>query len=631
MSVHNPFSMTFGGDPVVGTVPAQLIVHGNLSDAQRGMVQARYAQFCTTARLSIAPSLALQYALPDGSRMRASSIFGVNSVHVWPVGGEEPYVGIRGIGVTYSDSGGVVWRYILTPGGEYMAPDGTWKTTKVSRVSGGDVFWQSSEIPENYSIYRRATNKAGRLNGLIRDLSGGPATATGLFSHTKDDAQYIAAAYGDSSAMKIEVKKSPALNYINPESLYATSAPIFSGSIHSFGEWEAVAASHDGSFVLARKLGAPFGGVIPVEAVARFRLNGVATPSKESVSFDAPDKSESPAGAGSNDLVAIINESHSPGTWDSYSYSEDYQRSYSWDGISSVSLTSDDGPVFQRTKSTHTRYGSGSESRDQPSDVGPWSSSGSYSNSFSDLIEVFFEWGSFVRFKATASQTYSYSGSGFEGTGSAFHWDASLSGSLSGSSEIRSLMFSDLQYKLLVFVESLQECSATLGGTGHADASSEDWVNGEWTYTHTLDQPQNNNIVVEVDGERILELPVGGDTTFAKDESGNVETRYEYGFAGIAPPTEMSPGFAGMFTIYYDTFTADERPQPAYSLQSAKDPLTGALILHLNVTNTGISNGTHSEWFVFDGDGVKTISDVSKIEGVSKILDSVIPSKIESV
>lgn len=625
MTLQNPMSMAFGGEPVVGVVPAQLIVHGELTRMQAGFVQARFAQFCTATRLSIAPSMTLNCTLPDGSKMRASSIFGVRSVQVWPVGGEEPYAGIRGIGVTYSDSEGVVWRYILTPGGEYMAPDGTWKTTEVSRISGGNVFWQSSEIPENYSVYSRATNKAGRLNGLIRSLSDGPAAATGLFSHTKDGAQHIAAAYGDSSAMKIEVKKSPALNRINPESLSPTSAPIFSGVVHSFAEWESVAASHDGSFVLAKKTGAPFGGIIPVNSIARFRLNGVATPSEESVSFDAPDKSESPAGAGGNDLVAVINEVNTPGVWDSYSYSEDYQRSYSWGGISSASLSSGDDPVFQRTKSTHLRYGSGSEGRDSPTVGGPWSGSASYSNQFSDLIEVFFEWGSFVRFKASATQSYSSSGSG-----NGF-WNESFSSSLSGSSEIRSLIFSDLQYKLLVFIESIQTCDATIDGSGYADISSEDWVNGEWTYTHTLTQPQNNNIVVEVDGERILELPVGGDTTFLKDEDGNVRTQYTHGFAGVSPVTEMNLGFAGMFIVYYDQSTADERPIPTYSLNSAKDPLTGALILHLNVTNTGISNGTHSEWFVFDGDGVKTISDVSKIEDVSKIADSIIPSKIESV
>lgn len=82
-------SMAFGGEPVVGVVPAQLIVHGELTRMQAGFVQARFAQFCTATRLSIAPSTTLNYTLPDGSKMRAASIFGVNSVHVWPVAPED--------------------------------------------------------------------------------------------------------------------------------------------------------------------------------------------------------------------------------------------------------------------------------------------------------------------------------------------------------------------------------------------------------------------------------------------------------------------------------------------------------------------------------------------------------------
>ena len=79
----------FGGEPVVGVVPAQLIVHGELTRMQAGFVQARFAQFCTATRLSIAPSMTLNCTLPDGSKMRASSIFGVRSVQVWPAGVEE--------------------------------------------------------------------------------------------------------------------------------------------------------------------------------------------------------------------------------------------------------------------------------------------------------------------------------------------------------------------------------------------------------------------------------------------------------------------------------------------------------------------------------------------------------------
>lgn len=76
--------MTFYGDPIVGQVPAQLIVEGSggLTRVQMGFVQAKYAQFCTTMRLSIAPSLTLNYILPDGSKMRVTSIYGVASITV---------------------------------------------------------------------------------------------------------------------------------------------------------------------------------------------------------------------------------------------------------------------------------------------------------------------------------------------------------------------------------------------------------------------------------------------------------------------------------------------------------------------------------------------------------------------
>lgn len=91
MSLLNNNFLTFGGEPVTGRVPTQMIVYApegyQLSEMQQGAVSHVYKLFCDAVRVSVAGYHVQNRLLPDGTKVRMESINGVDKVMVWPVGG----------------------------------------------------------------------------------------------------------------------------------------------------------------------------------------------------------------------------------------------------------------------------------------------------------------------------------------------------------------------------------------------------------------------------------------------------------------------------------------------------------------------------------------------------------------
>ena len=93
MSLLNNNFLTFGGEPVTGRVPTQMIVYApegyQLSEMQLGAVLHVYKLFCDAVRVSVASYHVHNRLLPDGTKVRMESNNGVDKVMVWPVGGGE--------------------------------------------------------------------------------------------------------------------------------------------------------------------------------------------------------------------------------------------------------------------------------------------------------------------------------------------------------------------------------------------------------------------------------------------------------------------------------------------------------------------------------------------------------------
>lgn len=147
MTPRNPMAMTFSGEPITGVVPARLTVHGGfLSGGQAAMVQAQYAQFCTSIRLSLLHSMTASYRLPDGSAMRVVSIRGVASVDVWVSAALEDEaiegIGLRLQGWNNAPIAGVSQDYWLI---KHKTQGDTWTARNHKMLVGARILWVNQD------------------------------------------------------------------------------------------------------------------------------------------------------------------------------------------------------------------------------------------------------------------------------------------------------------------------------------------------------------------------------------------------------------------------------------------------------------------------------------------------------
>src|SRR5574337_132671 len=84
--------ITLAGQPIGGRTPTQTLVFGNpMNSAQSGWVRQAYHQFCTEKLTSTGQYLMRGAQFADGTRIRITSINGVDTVRVWTPGVPQEY------------------------------------------------------------------------------------------------------------------------------------------------------------------------------------------------------------------------------------------------------------------------------------------------------------------------------------------------------------------------------------------------------------------------------------------------------------------------------------------------------------------------------------------------------------
>lgn len=88
--MNDPVFLEFDGTPVPGRVPVKYsVMTPHVSALTVQAVQHAYADFCTTKRLSLAQTHAVDLSLPNGARARIISRFDIDSVFVWEDAGDD--------------------------------------------------------------------------------------------------------------------------------------------------------------------------------------------------------------------------------------------------------------------------------------------------------------------------------------------------------------------------------------------------------------------------------------------------------------------------------------------------------------------------------------------------------------
>lgn len=214
MSLLNQNWINLDGHPVTGRVPTQLVVHeehGKLTQQQYGAVVHAYKLFSDVVHASPHKDgyHVQNRTLTDGTRVRMTSNTGVQTVHVWPVGGEseEEFIDIL-LGVPSSTT----HRDGYTPSGA-PGPSAQWRDypnkppppslQHVGTLTShpGHVSWSSDKFKVKKrhvqlswrgpgSRYSRSTGWSGAGGGTVvahedESYSIGPR------SPTRTDSQYL--------------------------------------------------------------------------------------------------------------------------------------------------------------------------------------------------------------------------------------------------------------------------------------------------------------------------------------------------------------------------------------------------------------------------------------------------------
>lgn len=200
----------------------------------------------------------------------------------------------------------------------------------------------------------------------------------------------------------------------------------------------------------------------------------------------------------------------------------------------------------------------------------------------------------------------------------------------------REILFFDRQFPVLVYIENRSICNYSYRRIRTRLKTFEP-SNIAYTDNKTpmaKDENHDNHLVVWRAGSEVYRKKVNGgilpnqrldpDTgeyfTYIAGNKGNSGIGLGGDSGSISFRTSYSVELWKLFSIGRDL----TKEGPTVEVKSAKDPLTGALVLHLNLQNDGFG-GTDSKWFVFDGGSVKTISSISDIP------EGTVPSELLSV
>lgn len=150
MSLWNPYAFSATGQPEPQVSPAALrVIGGAATPQQKAWAQGAFYQFCSRARLTMAPNPTEQGFLADGTRYRITVVGPQATMEIWPLG-ENSETRRHGIGAIFTDLEGKPLAGHTLPNGQpqpyLFTPEpikgtrttqGKWKIRKVPSFVGG--------------------------------------------------------------------------------------------------------------------------------------------------------------------------------------------------------------------------------------------------------------------------------------------------------------------------------------------------------------------------------------------------------------------------------------------------------------------------------------------------------------
>lgn len=203
-----------GGNPNTGRTPPVLCVMNGVqpSPQQMSLIAQCYRQQHDMRLTSITPYMVQERTLPDGTRVRMVSGYGVDKVMVWTAAAAGDDDGIRsGIGVTVMDVFGQPIHVILRPQGGFGRSSGKWTEKRVPALLGStypfmrdnpEVYldgiltienraWQAAVAKEEYAVTSLSGGSAYRNNTVVARHGGIAVFSVG---------QALASAHNDTFA-----------------------------------------------------------------------------------------------------------------------------------------------------------------------------------------------------------------------------------------------------------------------------------------------------------------------------------------------------------------------------------------------------------------------------------------------
>lgn len=179
MSLWNAYSFGPTGQPVAGRAPDALrVLGGQATAAQLTMAQSAFASYCMRARLAVVPNPTEMGRLPDGTPYRIVTVGNSTVMEIQPGVEDVEDDSIRGILAAHVE-GESARFWLITPGGKFRAPDGTWKIKQLpEKPAYGRRYWYPSVGNKGFVSEYAAHARGGKL--LLLGGGLGPAfTYTG--------------------------------------------------------------------------------------------------------------------------------------------------------------------------------------------------------------------------------------------------------------------------------------------------------------------------------------------------------------------------------------------------------------------------------------------------------------------
>lgn len=603
---------------------------------------------CNSAAFNVGDVCVVQFESQDWAKPKVIGFF------------DNPKPCGSGIGITYAGAEGTA-HVVLTPSGKYMEPTGNWRAKPEKTLTGGRYPWSSSSAGQ-YAVSTGGSGDGLKYNGFaVTNKRDGNISLT--FGGEFDGAPYIAQAGQGGSTVRLYVAPSPKkLRALRSYKLAEKAKAFEIDATPQEITGQLVGVSADGAKMLVAGIEtestptyfAYIGNYVAKEAsfvqIAIPTSAITPTPVLETeITVEYP--SGSPENPG-NDLYFASKNRYAVQV-DSTRYGNTTHKEWlrtldaeiqrgilQNDAVAGMYLKADGSVGQDRWHVVQSRTGELNNTGTGGAVYGDnATNTADESHRLTEVCSAVVN--GFTLKLSDVDITDSGTGSGsltYTKNGSTIEeeWESlnitDRTCSLSSDAMIRYVRFLDRQFGVVVYLEMHSIISDGFTSNFTEDIKPLLGIHNS-TYTETPgDRTEDNEarLVVWHNGAEIYERPVFGklDPNRRWSEDKGDYSTYIRGYN----EDDAFVGGEGSFSsaLYYTAELGDmfslkqENGDTNVSIQSAKDPLTGALVLHVNIANDGLG-GADAKWFVFDGGSAKTISSVSEIP------DSAVPSAMVSI